>query len=308
MVFLLPALAVAQRGRITGNVVLPNGSFLNERARVKLQTDHGVKSDVFTDDQGRFQFNSLVPTVYTIIVEADRNRFEIATATVEVFPNAPVLLTITLAEKKADGSKKAAGTVSAGELNAAVPPKAKKEFERATEASREGKTDEAIAHLKKAIELYPGFLMAHNDLGTQLLAKSRFDEAENEFRRAIELDPSAFNPRLNLGILLVEQHRFSEATEALKQAISLDGNSPAARLYDGVALAGLNNLDAAVQELKAAHELGGATYALALFHLGEVYLNKNDREQARKAFESYLREAPNAANAAEVRQLMATIR
>jgi hypothetical protein len=38
-----------------------------------------------------------------------------------------------------------------------VPPKARKEFERASKSVNEGKTDEAIAHLRRAIQEYPIF-------------------------------------------------------------------------------------------------------------------------------------------------------
>ena len=45
VMFLLPAAASGQGGSISGNVVLPSGAFLNERARIILQTDRGIKSD-----------------------------------------------------------------------------------------------------------------------------------------------------------------------------------------------------------------------------------------------------------------------
>ena len=136
----------------------------------------GVKSSVYTDNQGQFSFRSLTPGVYEVVVEADPNRFDITTVSVEVFPNSPSLLRIILKEKKEALRKTLAGSVSATELDPAIPAKAKKEFERASDAGNAGKTEEAITHLRKAIELYPAYLMARNDLGTHLLAQGKLDE------------------------------------------------------------------------------------------------------------------------------------
>jgi tetratricopeptide (TPR) repeat protein len=308
ILFLWPATAAAQGGSISGSVLLPNGASLNERARVILQTDRGIKSNVYTDNRGRFQFSGLTPTVYEVVVEADGDRFEIARATVEVFPGSPAMVNINLKEKKATGSTKAGTVISTGELDTAIPAAAKKEFERASEASKAGKIDEAIVHFRKALALYPQYVMARNDLGAQLLALGKLDDAADEFRRAIQLDPKAFNPRLNLGIVLVQQHQFSQAAVMLKTALALDPNAPAARLYNGLALKGANAPDEAERELKIAHDLGGPTYAVALFHLGEVYMNKGQRDLARRTLQSFLREAPNDPNAPQAKKLVDILR
>jgi tetratricopeptide (TPR) repeat protein len=308
IVLLAPAVVAAQGGSINGNTLLPNGALLNERARITLRTDRGVKSNVYTDNQGHFQFSGLTPGVYELIVEPDGDRFETAKARIEVFPNAPALVNVNLREKKVSESRLAGNVVSAGELDSAIPASAKREFERASEANKSGRTADAIAHLRKAIAIYPAYLMAHNDLGAQLLSQGKLDEAAEEFQRALEIDPKAFNPRLNLGIVLVQEHRFAEATGMLRTALALQPGSAAARLYDGLALEGSGDLSGAEQELRTAHDVGGTAYATALFHLGRVYVSQGERERARKMFEGYLREAPNGSDAAEARKMISMLR
>ena len=195
-----------------------------------------------------------------------------------------------------------------GELGANVPKNAKKEFELASKAAQENRADDAIAHLRKAISIYPNFVMAHSDLGTQLMAQAKLEEAAEEFRRAIQIDDKAFNPRLNLGIVLVQQQEFAEGAEVLARALSLNSDSPAARLYAGLAQMGLGNFDEAEKDFKVAYSLGGSTYSLALFHLGQLYMNRGERELALKAFEAYLRDSPGAANADQVRKLIVILR
>ena len=295
-------------GNIQGRVVLPGGSPLNEPTRVSLLTPRGAKAMGFTDNQGRFQFRGLIAGSYEVVVDADRIHFEPASMAVEVVANYPSVITITLVEKKGNEKKDGKNSVSAGEFDPAIPDKAKQEFGRASSASKEGKTEEAIAHLRQALTIYPNYLMAHNDLGTLLLGQGKLDEAAEELHRAIEIDPKSFNPNLNLGIVLVHQHKFSEAAAILKVAVSLDSSSPAARLYNGFALEGLEDLEEAERELKSAYDLGGTGYAVALFHLGQVYMNKGDRQKAVLAFERYLSEAPNARNAGQVKTLLGTLR
>jgi tetratricopeptide (TPR) repeat protein len=317
-VFLLAALSVAGQGTtspgggggggsIQGRVAVQSGAVLNEQTRISLQNSRGVKSVVFTDNQGQFSFRGLTPGVYEVVVDADPTRFEMTSLSVEVFPNSPSLVRIVLKERK-DAGRNAASAVSASELDSAIPGKARKEFERASDASSQGKTTEAIAHLKRAIELYPNYLMARNDLGAQLLSQGKLSEAAEELRQAIKIDAKAFNPKLNLGIVLVQLQKFSEAATVLRDAIALNSAAPAAHLYYGITLAGLHDFEAAEKELKTSHDLGGSPYALALYHLGHVYLNRGDRKKAVGAFQAYLVEAPKAPNAGEVKTLLGTIR
>ena len=62
----------------------------------------------------------------------------------------------------------------------------KREFELANKDADNHKFEESIAHFRKAIAIYPGFVMARNNLGAQLLALGKLDEAAEELQKAIE--------------------------------------------------------------------------------------------------------------------------
>jgi tetratricopeptide (TPR) repeat protein len=204
--------------------------------------------------------------------------------------------------------KRESGVVSAGELDQKVPAAASKEFERGARAREEGRLDEAVAHLRKALTIYPEYLKARNDLGAYLLAQGKLEEASEELRRASEMDAKSFNPRLNLGIVLVQQQKFREAADVLDTALSLDPTSAAAHLYAGVALLGAGDAGRAERELSNAYQAGGSQYALAQFYLGKLYADRGERALAVSAFETYLRDKPDAANAEKVRRLIETLR
>jgi Flp pilus assembly protein TadD len=297
-------------GRIRGSVLLPDGTPLNQPVKITLQNELNSGTAIYTDYQGQFEFKNVSIGNYQLEVEADWKRFEVATQRVQVLEGMPSVVTITLKEKSSKGAAApdSRGVISVGELDKNVPKEARKEFERASKAAAEGKAEEAIAHLQKAVLLYPDFMVAHNDLGAQLLEAGRLDEAAAHLREAVRLDPKAFNPRLNLGIVLLKQRKYADATQVLEQAIALDSRAPAAHMYVGVAYMMLKDLNRAEKELLLAHETGGAESALSLYHLGQLYLTRGDRTHALQSFEAYLQEAPDAANAEQVKKLIATLR
>jgi tetratricopeptide (TPR) repeat protein len=106
----------------------------------------------------------------------------------------------------------------------------------------------------------------------------------------------------------VAQHNFAEAQSVLNQALTLNSSFPSALLYCALAETGVGDLDSAEKHMKAAYLLGGASYSIALFHLGELYMNRGERELALQAFEAYLRDSPAAPNADQVRKLISMLR
>jgi Tfp pilus assembly protein PilF len=296
-------------GTIRGNVVTPDGNAISGAVKVTLKVVRGDQMIAFTDQEGRFDLFNVAPGEYTIEADPDRERrFDAGTDRVQVFRGSVSLVTIYLKEKKSDNQASRDKSVSVGMLEQKVPSAAKREFDRASRFSAEGNEIESIAALKRAIAVYPNYLAAHNDLGAQLLEQGDFAEAEKQLQAAIKIDPKAFNPQLNLGIVLLRQNKFSESLATLEKALSIEPAAPAPHLYAGMASINLNDTARGEKELNAAYDLGGSTYAVALLHLGKLYMKKGEREMALKSFESYLRDSPNAPDAAQVERLIGRLR
>jgi tetratricopeptide (TPR) repeat protein len=295
------------RGSIRGRVLLPNGRLVEESLKVTLLTVNGPQAWTYTENHGSFEFLNLVPGNYEVQIETIGVHYQVVSQAVQVLRGAPSMMTISLNENRDAKPQTASSVVSVNELSASIPRAARKEFTLAGEAERNHKTDEAIGHLRKAIEIYPAFAMARSDLGVQLFSQGKLDEAEEQFREAIKLDGDAFNPRLNLGIILVEKLEYVEALVQLNRAISLNPESASAQLYTGVAYVGLEQYEDAEKHLKSAYTIGGTSYSLALYHLGRLYTNKGEREAALKYFQEYLRVSPDAPNAHQVEKLIAML-
>ena len=129
-----------------------------------------------------------------------------------------------------------------------VPGKAINEFKQAEMAWKAGKAGESIARLENVLKLDPGYMEAHNNLGTKLLAGGQRERAALEFRKSIELDPASAPGHLNLAIcLLVDTKDRDMAREAemhARKALQLDPSAVSARYALGIALSWLNSEEA----------------------------------------------------------------
>ena len=296
--------AQGQRGTITGRLVLPSGPPVNNRIRVTLSGPRVTSMTTFTDNKGRFSFGNLSDGTYVLEVMADSNTFEQVTQEVRLIYGAHPGLIIALKEKNGAAAQSKTSVVSTTELDSNVPEAARKEFEKGAHLSDQGKIQDAIERFRKAIALYPNYLMAVNNLGVQYLKLGRWPEAAEQFQAAIEINSKAFSPRLNLAIAFNEQKKYAEAIEVLNQAISIDSSSPGAHLYLGIASLGTDEVDQATRELSTALSLGGTEYSLAHFYLALAHMKKGEREGAIGELNAYLEKMPKGDKAPRARQLL----
>jgi len=291
-------------GSISGRVVQPSGHPVNGRVRITLSTIENPGMLSYTDNNGGFGFRNLREGNYTLEIVADRELYEPITEQVRVNRGMQVALLINLREKVPANSRPAGGVVSASELDQHVPALARKEFQKATALVKEGKTLEAIDHYKSALDIFPTYLMARNDLGVQYLKLKRLAEAEQQFEAALELDAKVFNPRLNLGIVLIEEKKYVAAIDHLTHALTIDGSQPAAHLYFGIASLETDDLPVAQRELSKALALGNIEYSIAHYYFAHVHLKNGDRNAAIRELKAYLEAQPNGEKAERSRSLL----
>jgi tetratricopeptide (TPR) repeat protein len=88
-----------------------------------------------------------------------------------------------------------------------------------------GRTDDAIASYKRAIELKPSFAY-YNNLGGIYGRANKIEDATAAYQKAAEIDPAnAAQAWLNCGITLSNVGKYKEAIEPLKKATELDPKS-----------------------------------------------------------------------------------
>jgi len=301
------------RHTIQGRLYLPSGRRLDHRVRGRLSGIRAGDSSTLTDDSGNFTFRRLASGTYTVTVEGGRE-FETATERVDIvaasleadMAGQTHTVQIRLVEKRAAADPARAGVVNAAPE--ALPAEARERYAKALEASAAGDHKKAVRELKAAVEIHPQFPLAFNELGAQHMMLNQLDEADKAFASGVKLAPDAPVLRVNYGILLIRRKKYAEAEGHLARAVALDGKSAAARLHRGHALIRLGRAADAEAELLQSVKLGGPPAALAHRYLGALYFERGDDARAAAALEEYLRLAPDAADAKQVRDILAGLK
>src|SRR5262249_26034411 len=201
--------AASETASISGRVVLPSGRSLDSNVKIVLSNTQSPLDTLYTDKHGEFRFMNMREGIYYIEVVGDSKFYEPVSKEVPVPRGANVNVTIFLQEKTVMSFKRpGTALVSAVDFNQRAPDQARKEYERASQLIGKGDFLKAIEHLKQAIDIYPDYLMARNDLGVQYLKLKQLEPAAEQFELILEREPKDFGSRLNLGLVLMEQKRY----------------------------------------------------------------------------------------------------
>jgi len=92
-----------------------------------------------------------------------------------------------------------------------------------------GLDDKAIREYERAIEIYPGYYEAGNNLGLILVKKGLYNEAAEEFRQCLKMNPSYAKTHNNLGVAYDNLGMYEEAVAEFRTALRLDRNFEQAR-------------------------------------------------------------------------------
>lgn len=83
------------------------------------------------------------------------------------------------------------------------------------------KTDEAIMHLKRNVELDPGADRVRAMLGAALFLKGDYEAAVTELETTLRLNPELYETQYNLGLSLEKLQRNDEASKAYRECLRI---------------------------------------------------------------------------------------
>ena len=86
---------------------------------------------------------------------------------------------------------------------------------------QQGHVDEAIARYQKALEINPNYAEAHNNLGDAFRQQGRMEEAIARYQKALEIKPDYAEVHNNLGVVFARQGRNEEATAQYQKALAI---------------------------------------------------------------------------------------
>ena len=200
------------------------------------------------------------------------------------------------------GAKIEGMTVSATAY--AAPKDARKAYEKSLEAEKNGKLADAREYFEKAVEIYPRHANAWFQLGTVLQKENQNDAARTAYTQATTADSRFLPPYLSLASMAGEAENWTEVLSLTGHILDSDPlNYADAYFYNAVANYRLKKIeDAEKSGLKAERlDLRNRFPQLHLL-LAEIFAQKNNYATAISEMQTYLRLAPNAKNADQVRE------
>ncbi len=158
---------------------------------------------------------------------------------------------------------------------------------------RLGRIDEAIDHLRKAVELWPDHTEPVRNLGVALAQKGRLEEAAACYEKTLQLDPRCAQAYLDLGNLYLSKGKMEDAIFLFQQAIRCNEKFAPAHLALGLCLGRQAKLGEAIACFEQAIRLK-PTLAEAHHHLGIAFMDLNRHEDAADAFRMALKYSPHS--------------
>lgn len=295
-----------QVGDIRGQVRYLEGGAAAEFVLVRLELfGGGVVGEERTDRTGKFRFAGLKPDKYRVTVVAAGYRKEEREVDLETFSTDYVQFQLT---READSKDAVPAAGSGTVVDARVPAEAKEEFEKGKKALLdESNREQGIAHLERAVKIFPDFVQAQLLLGTSYLDSQQKDKAEKALQHAVRLDPNSSPALIALGEVKRQKGERDEAEKLILEGLKRDDSA-----WQGHFALGRLYWDKG-DILKAGPEVGrtiqlNPNFAEADLLAGNILLRARQPENALGMFEEYLRKEPNGPFAQQTRDIVQKIK
>jgi cytochrome c-type biogenesis protein CcmH/NrfG len=129
-------------------------------------------------------------------------------------------------------------------------------------------------------------------------------EKIEDLKEMVKKDPEDLDAWMKLGNIYFEHNRYREAIEAYSQYLSLKPVDPDIRTNMGIMLSRLGDYDGAIEEFRKAVE-SDPKHMNSWYYLGFTLLHdKQNPNEAIKAWEDYLKVEPKGERANQVRVLL----
>ncbi len=184
-----------------------------------------------------------------------------------------------------------------------APKPAKKAYARAENDFRKKKIAETLKDLELAVEIYPKYAAAWFEMGQIFQQQHRTDEARRVYLKSVEADVNFIKPYIELARIAQSKQKWLEVADITGRALELDPlDFCEAYFLNSIASYTLGRFDDAERAARKALRLDGAhRFTQAYLILANVLYRNQDVAGAVEQMRAFLKFAPSASNAAEVR-------
>ena len=192
--------------------------------------------------------------------------------------------------------------------SAQAPKDAQKAYQKALDALKAGKPDDAQKELLKAVEMFPRYAIAWFELGQLYERRSHSPEAKDAYNHAIAGDANYVSPYEKLYQLAVKENNWLQVGELTGKLLGLDPyDFPDAYYYNALANYQADKMDAAERSAREAVKVTGPKAEVrAHYVLGLVLGRKGDYPGAVAELRAFLKAAPNVSNRTQIEEMISS--
>jgi tetratricopeptide (TPR) repeat protein len=300
-----------QIGRIIGAARVLRGDFPPHPVLVTLEMRGAPIASTYTDDRGSYGFYNLLANQYKVTV--DDEAYEPVSQTTDLNPEFSTtnIVQITLIPRANAKKDPLPGRVEGSnpylidpaEYYRQFPKKTLKEFDKGSDAEQKGKTDEAIQHYEKALQISPTFYPAHNNLGSIYLAHQKYDLAQAEFEAALKTNQNDVEAYFNLANVFITTQRYPAAEREIDDGLQRRPDSAFGHFLQGLLYSRTSRPELAEKSLQSALQLD-PKMSQAYLQLVNLYLQQKRTPEAISELENYLKTFPDTPFSAKARETL----
>ena len=195
--------------------------------------------------------------------------------------------------------------VSASDLG--VPVRARKEFHRAIELAERRDLAGTIERLNRAIEIYPQYASAYNNLGVTYSQLGDQMHAREALQKAIEINDHLAPAYVNLARMSIVAREFSDAEAVLSKVSAFAPDDSAAQVLLSYSEFMDHRLNDAIHTATKAHALRGI-HAIVHQVAARAYEQQGRGPEAVAELEMFLKEESSGHRAENARKELAELR
>ena len=280
--------------------------------RVSLLDDNRqtIKT-IFSDSTGKYEFRQVGRGVYYLRVDLMSTSYENLEQRIELVAlsvtrsEEPVIVDLTVRPKKSATS----AAPPAISFSQSVPEAAQKEYKRGVDNLKAKQAEQAITSLKKAIEIFPDYYDALEQLGNTYVEQRDYQNAQPLLLRAVEINKDGWRAHYGLGIAQFNLNQRDNAINSLRRAVELNTNSVNAYMWLGIVMAQQSDTRLeAIRAFERVVQLAKDEIPDAYFYLGSLYSRNNQHKEAADALEHFLRVAPQVSDREKLKKLIEQLR
>jgi Flp pilus assembly protein TadD len=332
-----PAVAREVVVPLFSGVVFADGRPIEKAIAIRMEAENSAMIDTtYTLDSGKFLFRNLLlvyEDVYFLVIRepeyrelryrVERSQFVADSASAAIVHSiGSVILDLERLPPERKIRKAEPKAVDARQLKAEISDEARREFNLGLKNIADGSSKEALAHLKKAVELSPEYFDALARLGSEYMKAGQPREAETMLERAQALNPNDPIPMTNLGTLQFQEGErvnsagagnspaaetaYRNAADLFEKALRLNPLAPRTNFYLGIALYKLGAYERSESVLINTLALDGRMHEARLT-LINIYNRQHRYDDALKQISEYLKANPDAPQRKQLEEMRTEI-